>query len=196
MKEIWKDVVGYEGLYQVSNTGRLVRKERRDSNGRFLSQQEKVIHKIHGTGYYGTAIVDGKGNSKNVLIHRLVAMAFIPNQNNYTQIDHIDGNKSNNREENLRWCTPKQNVNFPLSLLHRSQKGKLAQNKKETIEKKIASSHKKPIIQYDMNYNFVKEWSSLHEVGREMNINIVNVSACANGRKKSAYGFIWKFKKL
>lgn len=194
MEEIWKDVVGYEGLYQVSNTGRLVRKERLDSNGRFLSQQEKVIHKIYGTGYYGTAIVDGKGNSKNVLIHRLVAMAFIPNPNNYPQIDHIDGNKSNNRVENLRWCTAKQNINFPMSLANRSRVLKVAQNKPEAIKHKIAASHKKAIVQYDMNGNFIKEWSSLHEVGRECGFNISNISACANGRKASAYGYIWKHK--
>ena len=94
----------------------------------------------------------------------------------------------------MRWCTPKQNINFPLSLLHRSQNGKIAQNKKETIEKKIASSHKKTIIQYDMQMNVIREWESLRTIWRKCGFNISNISANANGRKRSAYGYIWKYK--
>ena len=192
-QEIWKDVVGYEGLYQVSNLGRLISCEKKVGNGHIFPRKEKVLIKKR-SGYLGTSIVDAKGVSKNVLIHRLVAFAFIPNPNSYPQIDHIDGDKENNCVDNLRWCTPKQNINFPLSLLHRSQKGKIAQNKKETIEKKIASSHKKTIIQYDMQMNVIREWESLRAIGRKYGFNISNISANANGRKRSAYGYIWKYK--
>ena len=139
-------------------------------------------------------IIDKSGISKNVLIHRLVAMAFIPNPNNYPQIDHVDGDKGNNNVDNLRWCTAKQNVNFPKSLALRSATLKIAQNKKETLEKKIASSHKKKLIQCDMQGNAIMEWNSLRDIWRCYGWGITNISACAHGRKKSAYGYIWKLK--
>lgn len=192
-QEIWKDVVGFEGLYKVSNYGRLIRVERKASNNHLLPETFKVL-KTKRTGYYGTSIVDSYGKSHNVLIHRLVAIAFIPNPKHLPQIDHIDGDKTNNFVGNLRWCTAKENVNFPLSLSNRSRSLKIAQNRKETIERKIASSRKKSLLQCDMQGNLIKEWPSLHEASRELKMNFSNVSACAHGRRNNAYGFTWKYK--
>lgn len=192
MEEIWKDVVGYEGLYQVSNLGRIVGCERKISNNHILPRKLKSL-KRKKTGYYGTSIVNSKGESKNVLVHRLVAMAFIPNPHKYPQVDHIDGNKANNNVENLRWCTAKENVNFPLSLANRSRSLKIAQNNPQTISKKIKSSHKKKVNQFSLSGEFIKTYESLRDIQRTLGFNITNVTACAHGRKRSAYGYIWKF---
>ena len=193
MEEIWKDVVGYEGLYQVSNQGRLLRCERVASNNHLLPPKIKDLQKKRKTGYMGSSIVDKSGKSHNVLIHRLVAVAFIPNHNKLPQVDHIDGNKENNCVDNLLWCTAKENVNYPISIATRSKSLKIAQNNPQTISKKIKSSHKKKVNQFSLSGEFIKTYESLRDIQRTLGFNITNVTACAHGRKRSAYGYIWKF---
>lgn len=98
MQEIWKDIKGYEGLYQVSNLGRV----------KSLKKSKIITPKlIHS---YFSVILYNKKNYKNFRIHRLVAQAFISNPNNYPQVNHIDGNKLNNVLENLEWCTQSHNM--------------------------------------------------------------------------------------
>lgn len=99
MKEIWKDIEGYEGLYQVSNLGRVMR------NGRTLKPN------IVGRGYEAVSLCKN-ANVTKVLVHRLVAKTFIDNPNNYAQVNHIDENKRNNIVENLEWCTNEYNIAY------------------------------------------------------------------------------------
>ena len=107
MNEIWKDVKGYEGKYQVSNLGRIrCLKNKRNKEG-IMSLGEK-------RGYYIILVPNGKSR-KNLFVHRLVAMAFIPNPLNKPYIDHINGDSRDNRVENLRWCTHKENMNNPIT---------------------------------------------------------------------------------
>lgn len=192
-QEVWKDVVGYEGLYKISNNGRLLRCERLASNNHLLPYKIKVL-KRKKNGYFGATIVNLKGECKNVLIHRLVAEAFIPNPENKPCVDHIDGVKWNNNVENLRWCTHKENINFPLSIKKRCASEKIAQNKPQVIMKKIQSSHKKMVLQYNLSGELIREFNSLHEIKRILGFDIYNISACCNNRRKNAFGFIWKFK--
>lgn len=106
--EIWKDVIGYEGFYQVSNLGNVKRV------GSF-----RGVNKAYLENYYLTKVDNGKGylrvkltvnnKSKRIMLHRIIAEAYIPNPNNYKVINHINGNKKDNSIENLEWCTQSYN---------------------------------------------------------------------------------------
>ena len=122
----------------------------------------------NGTGYLRVKLCkDGK--VKKYMIHRLVAEAYIPNTDNLPQVNHKDENKANNCLQNLEWCDAKYNSNYG------------TRNEK----------FKKPILQYDLNGNFIKEWPSATDVGKEANDNICK---CLKGRQKTAYGYVWKYK--
>lgn len=119
-KEIWKDVVGYEGLYQVSNKGRVISKRRLGAKG-----GERKLY-LTDRGYY-TVALHKNGVRKRIYVHRIVAEAFIPNIEGKPFIDHINGISTDNRVENLRWATAKENLNNPVTLIRKcrySFKGK------------------------------------------------------------------------
>lgn len=107
--EIWKDIIGYEGLYQISNLGRVKSLPQKRVRGfcTFISK-EKILKNIFTCGYYRVTL--WKGTSKNRhFIHRLIAIHFIENLNNHKIINHIDGDSSNNAIPNLEWCTQREN---------------------------------------------------------------------------------------
>ena len=106
-KEIWKDIAGYEGLYKVSNLGRIKKL------GNNFSCKEKILVNSDCHGYLHVNLYKN-GTRKSYLVHRLVALSFIENTNNYMEINHIDENKHNNCVENLEWCTRKYNNNYGL----------------------------------------------------------------------------------
>ena len=128
--------------------------------------------KDNGKGYlYVTLCKDGQ--KKMYRVHRLVAEAYIPNPENLPQINHKDENKTNNCLQNLEWCDSKYNNNYG------------------TRNEKVSNSHKIPIIQYSLDGEFIREWQSATDVGIEVQSHICD---CAKGRKKSAYGYLWKYK--
>lgn len=115
--EEWRDVVGYEGYYVVSNYGRIVRLAiltKAFATYTRMSNRKQIKPQYDSFGY-PKIILSKKGVKKNFRVHRLVAEAFIPNPNNYPMIDHIDGNPRNNHVENLRWCDNKINMNNPIA---------------------------------------------------------------------------------
>lgn len=136
--EIWKDVQGYEGLYQVSNLGRvksLVREH--------YCKKERILTNVKlPNGYiYVRLCKDGKG--KNVRVHRLVAVAFIPNPENKTEVDHINAIKTDNSVNNLRWASHKENIRNPLNMVHLIGKNNPMFGKKhsEETKEKIRKNH-------------------------------------------------------
>ena len=106
--EIWKDIEGYEGLYQVSNLGR-VKSIYGWCGNRFVKRTKILKLKINNKGYTKVYLYKNK-KSKMFFVHRLVAMAFVPNPNNLPQVNHKDGNKLNNSIGNLEWCTCSENI--------------------------------------------------------------------------------------
>lgn len=120
--EEWRDVVGYEGLYQVSNTGKVQTVEHHDRFGRLYRQVEMRQHRSRN-GYQMLYLKAG-GHRRMVLVHRLVATAFIPNPDNLSDVNHIDGDKTNNDVSNLEWCTHSYNQchAFAIGLNHPSKK--------------------------------------------------------------------------
>lgn len=108
--EIWKDIQGYEGIYQVSNLGRVKSFPKTRNIGKNLRHYPGMIRKlqINKNGYVYVELSDNK-KPKLIRVHRLVAIAFIPNQENKNAVNHKDGNKSNNCLENLEWCTNSEN---------------------------------------------------------------------------------------
>ncbi|WP_039242623.1 NUMOD4 domain-containing protein [Clostridium botulinum] len=114
--EKWKDIKGYEGIYQISNYGRV--KSLIGFNGHKYIKREKILapYKQRTNKNYSRSVVRllRNGDKKDFKVHRLVANAFIPNPNNYNVVNHIDGNPLNNRVDNLEWCTQKMNVNHAI----------------------------------------------------------------------------------
>lgn len=177
MKEIWKDIKGYEGLYQISNLGNVKSLERyKQNHGVTQLVGEKIKStRLLSSGYLVTDLYkDNK--SKTAKIHRLVAETFIPNPNSKETVNHIDGNKLNNRVDNLEWATHReQNEHFY----------KTGLKSKESINKTIQSMIKSTSKQVQcLNTN--KVYSSIHEASKDTKISNTLISRCCKGKCKSA----------
>lgn len=190
MEEVWKDIKGYEGIYQVSNLGRIKSFKRKSIN-------EGLILKPHEIrlGYLQVTLYD-KNKRKIFLVHRLVAMTFIPNPQNKPEINHKDGNSSNNKVSNLEWCTHQENIQHAwdngLQVVTEKQKEcgrKYAKINFELSTKKI----QKKVRQYDLNNNFIKEWDCMNEAERQLKICNGKISACCKGKRNKAGGFKWRY---
>lgn len=160
--EIWKDIQGYEGLYQVSNLGRVKSVERFVDNlvrGHYW-QEERILKTCKRTNGYADVLLSKDGKRKNFNIHRLVAIAFIPNPENLPQIDHINADKTDNSVNNLCWVTAKQNVNNPLNMAHLIGENNPFYGKKHTDASKLK-----------MRKNHVSYYGALNHASRKV-INI------------------------
>ena len=134
MKEIWEDIKAYKGKYQISSLGRVKMLDYVASDGRKIKGRIRKLQK-NNSGYIIVNII-----GKTYLVHRLVAEAFIPNPNNYPQINHKDENKQNNRIDNLEWCTNKYNNNYgtkpyKMGLIHKGKK--ISEKQKQLLSEKM-----------------------------------------------------------
>lgn len=185
MQEIWKDIKGYESHYQVSNLGRI--------KSLYFKNKYGVIHreKILKTGFnkkYYHVILSNEGETKMFYVHRLVAEAFIPNPENKPQINHIDGNKTNNNVNNLEWCTPSHNVKEAYKIgLIKIKKGS------DNYHFNKPSKRRKKVGQYDKNNNLIRIWDCAGLVEKELNISANNIRECCRNNRLKAGNYIWKY---
>ena len=181
MQEEWKDIKGYEGLYQISNNGNV------KSLGRWIDrkckgkkwQEEKILKSLVDKDGYLFVRLCKNGKVKNFKVHCLVAEAFISNQNNYPCVNHKNEIKDDNRVNNLELCDHKYNNNYG------------------TRNKRVAGKLAKKVLQIDKNTNeIISEFQSIMEVQRQLGISLSNISECCNNKPhhNTAYGFKWKYK--
>ena len=206
-EEIWKDIKGYEGKYMVSNLGRF-----KSLNYRRTGKEKILEGYPDKDGYlYVQLWKDGKG--KNCRINRLVAQAFLENPQNLPEVNHKDEDKTNNRVENLEWCTTQYNIKYGTGIKRRAEKlkgRKLSEEHKKKIAEKLkgrkqSEEHIKkraekmtnnlklsiPVIGINKVSKLILKFPSLCEASRQLNINQSHIWECCKGKRKSAGGFYW-----
>jgi hypothetical protein len=198
--EEWRDIRGYEGLYQVSNEGRVRSLDRviRKINGRQQTYKGRILSPIkhkcskqqEGT-YYNHYYLTKDGKQKWFEVHRLVAEAFIPNPHAYTVVHHKNHNPQDNRAENLEWINNEEH-----NAIHQT-------DRITAVVEKLS----KTVFQYDLYGKLVRIWSSIHEIARELGYSNGTISVCCNGgyfdKKRNKWvdrlqykGYKWSYEPL
>lgn len=176
--EIWKDVKGFEGRYQVSSTGQV-------KSLRFLGHDGERIMKLslHHSGYLVVQL--GNHPAKTYLVHDLVAQAFVPAVDGKSIVNHIDGNKHNNRADNLEWVTYKENTEHAIRTGLRNPHNVTRRYGKDNHSSKA-------VLQYDLDGNFIKKWDSQSDVARAFNAKSSAVSACIDNPSLTFRGYMFR----
>lgn len=176
-QEIWKDVVGYEGLYQVSNLGRVksLPVHRKVGWADYISKEIILKQSVDRSGYLVVCL--HKEKVRHIAkVHRLVALAFLENPNNYRCVNHKDEDKTNNNVNNLEYCTHSYNNNYG------------------TRNERVMKANCKRVVQYTKSGIFIAEWNGTRDAQRNTGVHSCNISLVCKGVRKTSGGFIWKYK--
>lgn len=184
--EIWKDIKGYEGSYMVSNMGRI------KSLGNCKTHKEKVLNPcVNNHGYLLVSLyLNRKSSSK--MVHRIVIETFLSKPSFDKQVNHKNGNKTDNNISNLEWCTGSENVKHAFTTgLKAIHKGEL-----NPMFGRFggASNRSKKVIQSNKYGEYLNEFTSAAEAHIITGVNSKNISSCCLGKRQSAGGYIWRFK--
>lgn len=173
--EIWKDIKGYEGKYQISSIGRIKSLGRWVKHKGWRFEEERMLNQyMSQTGYFYVAL-SKDSIQKKYKVHRLVAEAFLENPDNLPVINHKNEVKTDNRVENLEFCSVKYNTNYGSG------------------RAKMILKIKKPVVQLDLNDNVLKRWDSLKDITDVLGYNKACISECCHQKQQTAYGYKWKF---
>lgn len=186
-EEIWKPVVGYEGYYEVSNLGN-VRSLNYNKTGSIKLLSPSVLR----SGRL-QVLLCFDGRQKHKLVHRLVAEAFISNPENKPNIDHIDTDFTNNRVENLRWCTQSENNMNPITRKRLSAAG--VSKMKRQWKMGCFDYRKKPVVQLTLGGELIRVWESTNSAGTALGIGAGDIGHCCKGKygRKTRGGYKWKY---
>lgn len=169
-KENWKYIKDYEGLYQISDKGRV------KSLNYLHTRKERIMKLVRDNGGYLIVCLRKNREKKNYKVHRLVAKSFLSNPQNLPQVNHKDENKENNCVDNLEWCDSKYNNNYG------------------SRNQKVSEKKSKPVLQFTKDGKFVKTWKSTHDIQRNLGFSQSHISDCCLKKRKTAYNFVWKYK--
>lgn len=180
----WRAVKGYEGLYEVSDTGQI----------RSLFRYKKVLKpNIMNTGYH-TIELFKNGTSKRLLIHRLVAQAFIPNPENFPQVNHKDENRSNNAVDNLEWCTAKYNMHYNNGIERRTANRNYDSELLRETARRNGKTVSKPVLQIDKD-KIIARFESAKAASLATGIDHGHICDVANGKRKTAGNCKWIYER-
>lgn len=181
MDEIWKDIEGYEGLYQISTMGRVKSLPRINLcvDKTYIRKGKVLKGSPDKDGYLCVHLSKG-GAQRKFPIHRIVAKHFISNPQKYGQVNHKNEIVDDNRSENLEWCDCAYNIRYGTGIKRRA---KLQTNRHGS----------KKVLQFTMNGEFVREFPSTMEVVRVYGFRQSHINECCLGKAKSSYGYIWKY---
>jgi hypothetical protein len=169
MEEIWKDIPGYEGLYQVSNTGKI------KSFSKFSPPSGRILKTSVSRGYVWVRLFNKDKKYKNHTIHRLVANAFVPNPNNYKEVNHKDENKQNNNADNLEWCSRAYNMSYGTARFRQGLSGS------------------RSVEQLTMDNISIALYCSVSIASRINNVDSSSILKCCKGEREYVGGYKWRF---
>lgn len=184
MEEVWKDIDGFQGCYQVSNLGNvrsIDRYVRCGENGIKLQLGKSIKQSKNKYGYMQVRLSNGRKNKFSYTVHRLVAIAFIPNDNNYDQVNHIDGNKQNNYVENLEWCNNSYNQ------IHAYKTGLQDRNKY------YAGRKRRKVAKLSKDLRILDIYETVTQAAKENGIYESYVDRVCLKQRETSYGYKWCF---